>query len=148
MKNKFLLPPNLLYGSAILAIILYFVFPRFNLVEFPHNLIGLIFMATGAGLNIIAWQKFMRVGTSERFEKSKKLVTDGVYRYSRNPMYVGGILILAGLAIFLGNILAFISPILFFLVIDRVVIPIEDEKTAGDLGEEYMEYKKRVREWI
>jgi protein-S-isoprenylcysteine O-methyltransferase Ste14 len=90
----------------------------------------------------------MRAGTSERFEKSKKLVTDGVYRYSRNPMYVGGILILAGLAIFLGNILAFISPILFFLVIDRVVIPIEDEKTAGDLGEEYMEYKKRVREWI
>lgn len=148
MKNKLLLPPNLAYGGAILIILLFFAFAQFNLIKYPDNLIGLALMAIGAGLNIVAWKQFMKAGTPEKFEKSSRLVTNGLYKYSRNPMYVGGVLILSGLATLFGNVLAFIAPVLFFLAIDRIVIPIEEKKTAQDLGQKYLEYQRKVRRWI
>ena len=148
MKNKFLLPPNLLYVGAILTVLIFYVFPQFNFIIYPYNLIGLVLMGIGAGLNILAWKQFIKAKTPERFERSNQLVTCGLYKYSRNPMYIGGALILLGLVVVFGNVLAFIAPVLFFLAIDRIVIPIEEEKTAQDLGEEYLKYKKKVRRWI
>lgn len=148
MRNKFLLPPNLFYASILLIIVLYFVFRQFNLVKFPYNTVGFVLVAIGVGLNIIAWQQFVKAKTPEKFEKSKKLVVDGLYKYSRNPMYVGAILILIGLVLLLGNVLAFVSPILFFLAINNIVIVIEEKKTAVELGENYLEYKRKVRKWI
>jgi protein-S-isoprenylcysteine O-methyltransferase Ste14 len=148
MKNKFLLPPNLFYASIVLIVVLYFIFRQFNLVKFPYNTVGFVLVAIGVGLNIIAWQQFVKAGTPEKFEKSKKLVVNGLYKYSRNPMYVGAVLILIGLVLLLGNVLAFVSPILFFLAIDKIVIAIEEEKTTNDLGEKYLKYKRKVRKWI
>jgi protein-S-isoprenylcysteine O-methyltransferase Ste14 len=147
MKNK-ILPPNYFFIGIILIAVLYFLFPSFNLINYPYNLSGFAFVIIGIWLIIAAWKQFKKNNTPEKFEKAKKLVKDGLYAYSRNPMYVGKILFLTGLALLSGNAWCFASPILIFIIMDRYFIPYEEKKTAEDLGEDYLEYKRKVRRWI
>jgi protein-S-isoprenylcysteine O-methyltransferase Ste14 len=141
-------PINYFFIGIILIIILFFASPNFNIILFPYNLIGVFFMILGVWVILWVWKTFKQNNTPESFEKSKVLVTKGLFKYSRNPMYIGKILFLIGLSILFGNILGFVSPILFFAVMDKQVIPFEEEKTAKDLGKKYLEYKNKVRRWI
>ncbi len=128
--------------------ILYLIFPGFVYIKYPGNLFGILLLVAGICLNIAAWQQFKKNNTPESIEKARNLVGDGLYKYSRNPMYIGMILILVGLAWLAGNVLCFVSPIIVFIIFDRFFIPFEEKKTAADLGENYLEYKRKVRRWI
>ncbi len=63
-------------------------------------------------------------------------------------MYLGGVLILFGLAITTGNLIAFIAPIGFFLIMQLMFIPYEEEKLKSTFGKEYVNYKALVRRRI
>ena len=63
-------------------------------------------------------------------------------------MYLGGVLILAGMALTTGNLAAFISPLLFFLVMHLMFIPYEEEKMESTFGDDYLKYKASVRKWL
>lgn len=141
-------PLNYFFIGMLLIIVLFFMFPNLNIINFPYNLIGIIFLIIGVWLILGVWFLFKKNNTTESFEKSKVLVTNGPFKYSRNPMYIGKILFLLGLAILFGNILGFISPILFFIVMDKIFIPFEERKTEMDLGKKYLDYKSEVRRWI
>jgi len=141
-------PINFLFAGIILIILLFFIFPNFNLIKFPYNLIGIIFLIMGVWLILLVWKMFKKNSTPESFEKSRVLVTTGPFKFSRNPMYIGKILFLIGLCILLGNVLSFISPLLFFIIMDRFFIPFEEHKTEKDLGKKYLSYKRKVRRWI
>jgi len=77
-----------------------------------------------------------------------KLVTSGPFRFSRNPNYLGMALLLFGIAILLGNLSAFISPMLFVVLIDIFVIPVEEKNLEKKFGKKYLDYKNRVRRWF
>lgn len=89
-----------------------------------------------------------RHGTTEDFSKSTSMVRDGIYRFSRNPMYLGKVIFLAGLSITTGNLIALITPVLFFSIMEFMFIPYEEEELEQIFGSEYRNYKKSVKRWI
>ena len=149
MKRKiFLKPPHYFFFCLILSLVLYSMIPQLNLIIFPWNLIGLILIIKGSVFVYLAWALFKKYKTPEDFQKSTRLVKEGLFKYSRNPMYSGGVVFLFGISILLGNIASLISPVLFFLIINYMFVPYEEEKGERDFDQEYLDYKKKVRRWL
>jgi len=63
-------------------------------------------------------------------------------------MYLGMMSILLGVAIFLGSLIAFAFPIIFVMIMERRFIPLEEKNLEKKFGNQYIDYKKRVRRWI
>ncbi len=80
--------------------------------------------------------------------RTTRLVTTGVYAFSRNPMYLGMQLVLLGWAALLASPAALLVSTGFFLTIDRFQIAPEERALAAGFGPEFLEYKARVRRWI
>jgi len=149
MERKiFLKPPHYFFFCLVLSVALYSIFPSVNFIRYPWSLAGLLLMVKGLAFVLISWALFKKYKTPEGFQKSTNLVTKGLYRYSRNPMYLGGIIFLTGMSIILGNVISFVSPVLFFLVVNFMFIPYEEEKAEREFDLEYLEYKKRTRRWF
>src|SRR5688572_18501995 len=81
-------------------------------------------------------------------ESTSSLVVSGVYRFSRNPMYVGMLLVLLGWAVLLSNVLALAIVPAFVLYMNRFQIGPEETVLARMFGGEYETYRSRVRRWI
>ena len=109
---------------------------------------GVLFVA-GAVIAGWGWIMFWKADTTRvPGEASSSLVTHGPYRYMRNPMYVGLTLAYLGEAGMLTQIwpLLFLPLVLFYL--NRVVIPLEEQKLTEVFGSAYDEYRRRVHRWI
>ena len=106
-------------------------------------------MVVGGILNLLADRQFKQRGTTVKpFEPSSALVTDGIFRYSRNPMYLGMYIFLAGLGIGLGSALPFlVIPVFAVWMNLKFVVP-EEEMLARQFGDAYAEYAERVRRWL
>jgi protein-S-isoprenylcysteine O-methyltransferase Ste14 len=76
------------------------------------------------------------------------LVTDGIFRYSRNPMYLGLVLALLGVWTLWGSLSPLVAVIVFILIIDRWQIPHEEKMLKDKFGSEYENYKLKVRRWV
>jgi len=122
--------------------------PSMNWIKYPWNLIGLVLAAVGLYFIIASYMLFKKHNTPVSFEKSTQLITEGVFKYSTNPMYFGGFTFLLGICFLLGNILSFVSPAVFFLVINYMFIPYEEEKGELEFGKGYTEYKGKTKKWI
>lgn len=81
-------------------------------------------------------------------EKTTTLVIEGVYRLTRNPMYVGMALLLVALAVYRGSVPALIGPVLFVLYINRFQIGPEERAMEKLFGAQYDAYRARVRRWL
>lgn len=110
---------------------------------------GGILMLLGSGLVLGTVPLFHRHTTTIRpGEKSTALITDGPYRFTRNPIYLGMALVLAGLALLLGSLLPLLVVPFFILVIDALVIRLEERMLTSEFGDTYRSYTKRVRRWL
>jgi len=148
MKRIISIPPNYFYACLILCIPFYFVLNDFKFIKFPYNLLGILLIPAGIYLVINPWYLFKKHNTPEDFSESTALVKEGIYKYSGNPMYLGGVLILLGLAFTTGNIISLLMPLIFFIIMNYMFIPFEEEKLQKIFGKEYLDYKKSVRRWI
>ncbi|HEY5912487.1 MAG TPA: isoprenylcysteine carboxylmethyltransferase family protein [Verrucomicrobiae bacterium] len=83
-----------------------------------------------------------------QIDRASRVVTAGVYRLSRNPMYVGLTALLAVWALFLAVPVAGIGPIVFALFTHRFQILPEERMLAAKFGREYLDYQQRVRRWV
>ena len=92
--------------------------------------------------------KFKTTITPLKPSNSTALVTEGLYRYSRNPMYLGLLLITIASTIWFGTWLGIIINIVFIFLFNFLQIIPEEEALLEIFGEEYEEYKKNVRRWI
>lgn len=98
---------------------------------------------------MFADRAFKKVETTVKpHEESTTLITDGVFRLSRNPMYVGFVLILLGIAIFVGSLTPYAVVIVFPILMDRIFIRGEERMLEETFGGAWLEYKKKVRRWI
>jgi protein-S-isoprenylcysteine O-methyltransferase Ste14 len=144
-----ILPTTYLLISIVLMVALHFLIPLVQVIPVPWNILGIVPIVAGVALNLIADSAFRKVRTTVKpFEESSSLVTNGVFRLSRNPMYLGFVLILLGIAIVLGSLTAFaIIPVLAILI-DRAFIQAEEGMLEVEFGPAWLEYKAKVRRWI
>jgi protein-S-isoprenylcysteine O-methyltransferase Ste14 len=135
--------------AIILSVALHFLLPLQQVIAFPWRLVGLVSLLVGIVLNLLADQALKKHGTTVKpFEKSRALVTDGVFRISRNPMYLGMTLVLLGIALLLGSLTPLAVVILVPILFDRVFISPEEKMLEQTFGDPFREYRKRVRRWI
>lgn len=87
-------------------------------------------------------------GTLSPADPTKKLVATGLYKFSRNPMYVGVTLILIGEAIFFQSVELWRYSLLIFIAFNLFIIFFEEPRLKKDFGEEYSRYCKKVRRWV
>ena len=146
-----ILPPPI---WAILALVaLYFASELPPFVNWPswrsQPLGALIFILGMIGPAIAIFQ-FRRAGTevSPTSQTNAKLVVAGIYRLTRNPMYLGLTIASFGLALFFGRPLMFLTPLFVFVITNWIFIPFEEAKMRRQFGDEFDAYAKRVRRWL
>ena len=149
MKTRQILPPTYVLIALVVMLVLYFTFPGIKLIPLPWNLLGLIPLVIGITLNLIADGAFHRAGTTVKpFQESSSLLTDGVYRFSRHPMYLGFVLILIGAAALLGALTPWVMIPIFVALMEVVFIQVEERMLGEKFGPAWLAYKKKVRRWI
>jgi protein-S-isoprenylcysteine O-methyltransferase Ste14 len=149
MKPSKIVPPTWMLIAIIAMLILSFIFPIAWIVPPIWNLIGLVFLASGIGLNLVGDNAFKQARTTIKpFQESSTLVTNGVFQISRNPMYLGMILILTGIALLFRSLSPFVVILPFAILIDRTYIRIEERMLAERFGAKWQEYKTKTRRWL
>ena len=141
-------PPLLAAALLLITLVLHFLLPEERTVGW-YQVIGLLVVAFGAGLSCFAAAIFQARGTTRKpWGEPTTFVAQAPYTWTRNPMYLGVTAALFGLAIFFSSIAMLLAPAVFFAVIDRMVIPREEETLERLFGNDYVDYKNRVRRWI
>jgi len=144
-------PPVLMLLAAACMWALNRWLPLAHWLAAPWNRIGALPAAAGIGLAAAAMLRFRAARTTINPMdpgKASELVTSGVFRLSRNPMYVGLTLLLSGWALWLGSLSPWVVPPLFVLVITLVQIIPEEQALGRLFGEPYAGYRRRVARWI
>jgi len=112
---------------------------------------SVIILLVGSLILINPVFKFIKSKTTVnpvKFKKVNKLVTSGIYKYSRNPMYLGMILIIISTSIFYLNYFSVVTPFIFYFWINRFQIKREEIFLKEKFGEEYLSYMSKTRRWI
>ena len=108
------------------------------------NVIALVFGAGG----IIAFRIAKTTINPIQIDQASRVVTGGIYRVTRNPMYVGLTALLTTWAVWLSVPLTLFGPVFFALFIHRFQILPEERVMSTKFGKEYDEYRKRARRWL
>jgi protein-S-isoprenylcysteine O-methyltransferase Ste14 len=149
MKTKRVLPPIYLLFSIATMVLLHFIIPVSKVAPYPWNLLGILLLAIGISLNLIADTAFKREQTTVKpFEKSTALIVTGVFQISRHPMYLGMALILLGIAILMGTLTPLIVVAIFSILMELVFVRTEEKMLEEQFGATWFAYKKKVRKWI
>jgi protein-S-isoprenylcysteine O-methyltransferase Ste14 len=144
-----LMPTTYLLIALVLCILLHFLIPFSYILVSPWNLIGLLPMVFGIWINISADRAFKRaITTVKPFEKSNTLIQDGVYRISRNPMYLGFVAILLGISVLLRSLSPYIVVVLFAILMEVMFIRPEEKMLLETFGDQWERYQSQVRKWI
>lgn len=125
--------------------------PQLPFASTPGNIAAGILAATGIAFDLsglIAFRSSRTTVNPLKPERASALVTRGVYRITRNPMYVGLGLLLLAWAIHLSAALPFAGPVCYVLYITRFQIQPEERVLGEMFGEQYSAYAARVRRWL
>jgi protein-S-isoprenylcysteine O-methyltransferase Ste14 len=147
---KKILPPFLFLFFALLMPFICWGLGLTHYIQFPYNLAGIPFLFLGLGAAKVSKKQFQRLGTNvSTFNQPDILVTDGLFKLTRNPMYLGFAIAIIGLAIlYQGALSSFIVALLFIIITDRWYIKFEEKAMTSMFGKEYEDYCKNTRRWI
>jgi protein-S-isoprenylcysteine O-methyltransferase Ste14 len=149
MKSTKIMPPTWMLIAIIAMLVLNFLLPVAKVIPMLWNLSGLVFLALGITLNLIADRAFQRAGTTIKpYQESSNLVTSGVFQVSRNPMYLGMVLILIGVAVLLRSLSPLLVVIPFAVLIDQIYIRVEEQMLTEKFGAKWQAYKAQTRRWL
>ena len=144
------IPPP--FVVLILVVSTFFSSKNIDLIQIPfQTLISIFILSIGILILLNPVLKFKKSKTTInpiKFNKVNKLVTSGIYKYSRNPMYLGLLMIVISSSIFYLNIYSILTPLFFYLWINRFQIKREEVFLTEKFGEDYLSYKKKTRRWI
>jgi len=131
-----------------MAIIFNFAYSIY-IVTYPTNLLGIIILLLGLYLSKKGSDQFQKADTNiNTFDEPDKLITNGLFKYTRNPMYLGFAISLLGVAVILGTIQSLIIFIFFIMITDQWYIKFEEQMMVTKFGSEYKSYMKRTRKWL
>jgi protein-S-isoprenylcysteine O-methyltransferase Ste14 len=110
---------------------------------------GLLFLLSGIVLAASAARLFSKAKTGiVPFSESTKLVVSGAYRFTRNPMYLGMFFCLIGVTLLVNNVLGLLVLLLFFFIIRQKFVLKEEVQMQETFGDDYAQFKARIRRWI
>jgi protein-S-isoprenylcysteine O-methyltransferase Ste14 len=144
-------PPLIFLGALIIGVLIDRVWLGWSMFGGSplRLLLAVPLFVAGVALIVVALGLFRRAGTRpEPWQPSSTLVADGIYRFTRNPMYLGMALTYAGLAFGLDSLIALLLLAPVVVAIQTYVIAREERYLEGKFGEMYREYKTRVRPWV
>lgn len=148
-QKRKVVPPVYFLLTMLLMAALDRALPIMRIFSLAWAHAGLVPIVLGTGVCIHAWSGFARAGTPVvPFERSTALVTTGLYRFTRNPMYMGLVLILVGVATMLGTVSPWLPIPLFVWLIQTNFIHGEERFLEELFGQQYLAYKSRVRRWL
>ena len=142
-------PPIIYQSFIVLMIVICLALPATRVIPFPANLAGIPLFLIGAYIASSAKKQFQEKNIPIRPQDTPTVLdTDGAFRYTRNPMYVGIAIGLIGLAVLMRSYINFAFPVVFLIVMDVAFVRREEEILEDQLGDEYLAYKARIRRWI
>jgi protein-S-isoprenylcysteine O-methyltransferase Ste14 len=144
-------PPAIALLICVAMWVLAVVTPVLDVSMFDRAMAALIIVSIGGVVAVTGVAGFRRAKTTlnpTKPQTTSALVTAGIYQYTRNPMYVGVLLVIVGWAAFLSSLWALLGPLAFALYITRFQILPEERVLSGLFGEEYIAYQTRVRRWL
>ncbi|NYT65017.1 isoprenylcysteine carboxylmethyltransferase family protein [Alcaligenaceae bacterium] len=144
-------PPVVMLLVGVIMWLLAWLFPALTLPAIKHIPIAIAISLVGAGIAIAGMLTFKRSGTTSdprHPDQASTLITSGVYRWTRNPMYLGVLLILLGWGVFLDNALALVVAFIFVPYISRYQILPEERLLQNKFGAVFSSYMRKVRRWI
>ncbi len=123
-----------------------------NHIEFGYqSLVSWIVFALGVAMGITAVLSFKKAQTTvdpTRPDNASSLVVVGLYRYTRNPMYLAMLIVLLAYAVRLGNLYTLVMVVAYVLFITEFQIKPEEKALTALFGDDYTSYKNSVRRWI
>jgi protein-S-isoprenylcysteine O-methyltransferase Ste14 len=149
MVKRIIYPPIWLLMGLIAIFVCDHYFPGPRFTSLAGQLSGGLLIVFGLCLLVFANGRFTRAGTGViPFRNVSALVTDGIYRYTRNPMYLGMVAVLLGCAITVGAGTTLVIPPAFAVIIELRFIRPEEAMLRALFPEQYPAYCARVRRWI
>jgi protein-S-isoprenylcysteine O-methyltransferase Ste14 len=144
------LPPLLLALVLTISMLaLDWALPLFRVLPPPVTYLGAAPVVLGVLIVLISAGLFkFRKTTINPFGEPAVLVQDGFYRFSRNPMYLGMLLVLTGVGLWLGNVPALLLAPAFVVIMTRAHIVREEQLLEDRFGDVYRAYRSRVRRWL
>ena len=144
-------PLALVFLMAALMWLATWAVPTFGFELPARTLFSVSVVVAGAVIGGLGFASFIRAKTTVnpmKPDSSSSLVVSGIYRFTRNPMYLAFLLGLLGWAIFLSNALAFFPLPAFIVYMNRFQIEPEEKALARLFGEQFVAYRSRVRRWL
>jgi protein-S-isoprenylcysteine O-methyltransferase Ste14 len=144
------IPPPVFYLVALaMGIALDYLWPLSFFSGASRYVVGSIFVFVSLAIMPPVLRRFRRAGTPFDVRKpASALITDGPYRFSRNPTYVSLTLVYLGISVLIDNGWVLILVVPVFVVMDRWVVTSEERHLAAKFGDQYLRYKSLVRRWL
>lgn len=119
------------------------------IIQPPYHYLGFLLIILGLLLNYWAYQFFREKQTTIKpLAQPSSLITEGPFHWTRNPMALGLIIILLGVALLLNQTAALLMPLAGMLALQTFFIPAEEKILRKTFGQKYSDYQKRVRRWF
>jgi protein-S-isoprenylcysteine O-methyltransferase Ste14 len=146
-------PPPLIFVSGLLLGVILHWWTRFYLLPAAYlssaRILAGILIVFGLAIVFVAKAQMKRVKTNiEPWKPTTAIIDDGIYAYSRNPIYIAMILVYIGFVIIINSVWVLLLLPAVYLVMHFGVILREEKYLAEKFGEEYLNYKNKVRRWI
>lgn len=137
------------FGLHLLCMVaLHFLWPVYNWNLGMSRWWGAPFALVGLVLVVSSARRFAPITTLRPNEMPQVLVTDGFFRLSRNPMYLGMLVSMVGGVVMLGSLTPILALPTFVWWVDTRFIAHEERALEERFGDSYADYKRRVRRWI
>ena len=142
-------PPRISMLLLALAVIVHWTLPLLQVVILSSPVLAICLGISGFAVMMWAWWLFQKAETAIcPTEHSQVLVTSGIYRLTRNPMYLGMVFMMTAVALWFGTLPFYLATALFFLVINQFFCPFEEQRLIATFGEEYNGYRNTVRRCV
>lgn len=143
------MPPHFFLVALLGSVALDALLPFADFVEPAFRWAGAVPVLLGLWIAVASSRRFAAAGTTIRpFERSTSLVTDGFFRWSRNPMYLSMIVIMLGVGVLLGSVQAFLPAAVLGPVLHYRFIRKEEAMLKTEFGGQYEGYCSQVRRWL
>ena len=147
-----LIAPLYIFEGSIQVLADLFLFPL-DIIPQPYNLVGILLIPVGMGLVIWANYALLHIGNiglrnREPMQKPSNLVLVGPFRFTRNPIYFGCLLMMLGLVIVWSSVVTAFLTILVYIIFRYLFIKREELILEEEFGDQYRQFKKRVGRWV
>ncbi len=142
-------PPLIWVGLLVIGLAIDSPWFRLQTTSAVELIIGALVFCLGACVAAASVPRHKKGGSNiEPWKPTTTIFTDGIYGYSRNPIYLAMLIGFAGIAIAAGSLAAFPLLIIFWAILQFYVIAREERYLESKFGQEYIDYRNKVRRWI